>query len=155
MKILFRIVGPLILSHLLSLMVVSGAYAQFAFELPNRDPVEFPSYEEIQVEVTGKLALSTPTERGHIILEVKGGQPPYSFKWKSRQTSQNRMNLLSGTYTVEIIDAAGNKHIEHVTIQPPVESKLSPLKKHTNSTALKKIEMVKSRSNLVGKRQSW
>lgn len=140
---------------LLSLMFVSEASAQFAFELPKRDQQEFHSYDEIQVEVTGKLALFTPSERGYILLEVKGGQPPYSFRWNSRQTSQNRVNLHSGTYTVEIKDAAGTKHIEQVIIHPPAESKLSPLKKSSNSADLIKMKMVKSRINLVGKRQSW
>lgn len=155
MKKLNGILGSFFLLHVLSLMLVSEASAQFAFELPNREQEEFHSYDEIQVEVTGKLALSTATERGHILLEVKGGLPPYSFKWNSRQTSQNRVNLQSGTYTVEIIDAAGTKHIEHVIIHPPVDSRQGSMKKSSNSADLRRMKMVKSKTNLVGKRQSW
>lgn len=155
MKKLFRIFGSFILLHLMSLMVVSEVSAQFAFELPNRDQEEFHSYDEIQVEVTGKLELSSSTERGHILLDVKGGLPPYSFKWNSRQTTQNRVNLQSGTYTVEIKDAAGTKHIEQVIIHPPVDSRLVSMKKSFNSEDLRKIKMVQAKTNLLGKRQSW
>lgn len=133
MKKAFPTYCLMILPVLLSLMVVSGASAQFAFELPGRATEKFTSYDDLQVVVTGKLALSSITERGHIFLDVKGGSPPYSFKWNSRQTSQNRVNLISGTYTVEIKDAAGTKHVEHIIIQPPVGLLLNPFQKITAS----------------------
>ncbi|MDI1323944.1 MAG: gliding motility-associated C-terminal domain-containing protein [Algoriphagus sp.] len=129
MKKAFRTYGLMILPLFLSVMIVSVASAQFAFELPSRAAERVTSYDDIQVTVTGKLALCSHTEKGHIFLDVKGGLPPYTFKWNNHQTIQNRMNLLSGTYTVEITDAVGTKHVEHIIIQPPFGLLLNPLQK--------------------------
>ncbi len=129
----FRVYFIILLPVLLIVMVVPIASAQFAFELPSRAAERFNSYDDIEVVVTGKLALSSHTERGHIFLDVKGGIPPYSFKWDSRLTTQNRMNLISGTYTVEIKDAAGVKHVEQIIIQPPSVLTLIPIQKITAS----------------------
>ena len=35
----------------------------------------------IEVNVSGKLALCSHSEKGHIILDVKGGVEPYTFRW--------------------------------------------------------------------------
>ncbi|MDX5479782.1 MAG: SprB repeat-containing protein, partial [Cyclobacteriaceae bacterium] len=64
----------------------------------------------IKVTVSGKLALCHHLDRGHIILEVEGGNPPYSFTWNNLEKVQNRYNLFSGTYTVFIKDSKGKQH---------------------------------------------
>ncbi len=148
---LLRMCRLMILSLFLSTIAASGASAQFAFELPSRSEEKFTSYDEIQVVVTGKLALNSHTERGHIFLDVIGGLPPYSFKWNNRQTSQNRVNLLSGTYTVEIIDAIGTKHMEQIIIYPPFGLIFDPSKRKTISANLETYKREKSRMNLSGK----
>lgn len=74
---------------------------------------------EIEVKVSGKLALCHHMDRGHIILEVTGGVPPYDFTWNNHDKSQNRYNLFSGTYTVFIKDSQGQRHEERIVIQPP------------------------------------
>ncbi len=129
MKKAFWKYGFMIFPLLLSVMFVSVAVAQFAFELPSQETKRVGSYDDIQVVVTGKLALCSHTEKGHIFLDVKGGLPPYTFKWNNHQTIQNRVNLLAGTYTVEITDAVGTKHVEHIIIQPPFGLILNPLQK--------------------------
>jgi len=73
----------------------------------------------IEVKVSGKLALCHHMDRGHIILEVSGGTPPYDFTWNNHDKTQNRYNLFSGTYTVFIKDANGQRHEERIVIQPP------------------------------------
>ncbi len=75
--------------------------------------------DPIKVVVTGKLALCNHMDRGHIILEVSGGTPPYDFTWNNHDKSQNRQNLFSGTYTVFIKDSKGQRHEERIVIQPP------------------------------------
>jgi gliding motility-associated-like protein len=74
---------------------------------------------QLSVKVSGKLALCHHLDRGHIILEVSGGTPPYSFLWNNQERTQNRHNLFAGTYTVFITDSQGRRHEERIVIQPP------------------------------------
>ncbi|MFC0655368.1 T9SS type B sorting domain-containing protein [Mongoliitalea lutea] len=78
-----------------------------------------PSNSKIHVSISGKLALCSHQERGHILLDVKGGTPPYRFLWNNNETVQNRYNLFAGTYTVTITDNEGNFVRERIIIQPP------------------------------------
>jgi len=75
--------------------------------------------DQLSVKVSGKLALCHHMDRGHIILEVSGGVPPYSFTWNNLDKVQNRYNLYAGTYTVFIKDKNGKEHEERIIIQPP------------------------------------
>ena len=84
-------------------------------------------HQEIRVEVGGKLALCSHNEKGSIDLSVSGGQPPYSYKWNTNETTPNRTNLYAGTYTVWITDAAGTVHKESIVVQPPFPFLLNPL----------------------------
>lgn len=81
----------------------------------------------ITVGVSGKLALCSHAEKGHIILDVRGGIAPYSYRWNTLETSKDRINLNAGTYTVEITDATGTIHTERIVIQPPFPLILNPL----------------------------
>lgn len=74
---------------------------------------------KIEVNVSGKLALCSHSEKGHIILDVKGGVEPYTFRWNNNETVQNRYNLFAGTYTVYIKDSYGTEHTEKIVVQPP------------------------------------
>ncbi len=74
---------------------------------------------KIEVNVSGKLALCSHSEKGHIILDIHGGTAPYTFRWNDNSTIQNRYNLFAGTYTVFITDSKGLKHTEQVVVQPP------------------------------------
>lgn len=85
------------------------------------------SYGGIQVEVTGKLALCSHSEKGFLILNVTGGKGPYTFKWNTNETTQNRYNLNAGTYTVQITDAEGTVHVERIVVQPPFPLILEPV----------------------------
>ncbi len=85
------------------------------------------------VDVSGKLALCSHSERGSIILDIEGGVAPYSFKWNTNETTQNRTNLYAGTYTVEITDSKGTLHIERIVVQPPYPLILEDLEKRDAS----------------------
>lgn len=111
--------GKITIMLLLSIGLIIPAFAQFSFEIPKESNARILSYDGIQVEVSGKLALCSHQERGHIILDVKGGTAPYTFLWNTNETSQNRNNLYAGTYTVEITDAKGLKYVERIVVQPP------------------------------------
>ena len=78
-----------------------------------------PGPGTMSVNVSGQLALCSHSDRGHIILDVDGGTPPYSFRWNNLETVQNRYNLLSGTYSVIIKDSLGFEILERIVIQPP------------------------------------
>ncbi|MCR9016284.1 T9SS type B sorting domain-containing protein [Aquiflexum gelatinilyticum] len=78
-----------------------------------------PDPGDMSVTVSGQLALCSHADRGHILLDVSGGVPPYTFVWNNLQTVQNRYSLLSGTYTVWIKDNAGHEIKEKIVVQPP------------------------------------
>ncbi len=104
----------------------------FALPYSNEDNSFTPALEsdgKISVEVGGKLALCGTNEKGSIILSVGGGKPPYSFRWNTNETSQNRSNLKAGTYTVWVTDSEGSVHRENIVIQPPTPLILDPLVK--------------------------
>ncbi|WP_198672946.1 T9SS type B sorting domain-containing protein [Algoriphagus litoralis] len=105
------------------------AWSQFSFSLPSHENDRVQSYSTIQVNVSGKLALCSHTERGSINLDVTGGKAPYTFKWNTNETSQNRTNLYAGTYTVWITDAEGLQYVERIVIQPPFPLILDPVEK--------------------------
>lgn len=109
--------------------LVFNAQSQFAFEIPQRENARILNYDGIQVSVSGKLALCSHSEKGSIILDVTGGTPPYTFLWNTRETTQNRTNLYAGSYTVEITDSKGLKHIESIVVQPPYPLILNPVEK--------------------------
>jgi gliding motility-associated-like protein len=112
-------------------MITATASAQqgLAEATWNLDKGRVLSINRISVVVSGKLALCSHTEKGNIILDVKGGVAPYSFRWNTLQTTKDRNNLFAGTYTVEITDAAGTVHIERIVVQPPYPLILDPLQK--------------------------
>lgn len=116
------------------LLVISNAFfnsvfSQYAFNIPAKENNRLLSYGEIWVEVSGKLALCSHSEKGSIILNVGGGKPPYTFKWNTNETTQNRSNLNAGTYTVWIKDSEGKVHQEKIIIQPPFPLLLNPVEK--------------------------
>ncbi|MDX2003591.1 MAG: DUF2341 domain-containing protein [Chitinophagales bacterium] len=44
---------------------------------------------------------------GSVSLTVSGGTSPYTYNWGGGVTTQNRSNVVAGTYTVTVTDAAG------------------------------------------------
>lgn len=118
-------------SYLFSILFLGGlgwtleSYGQGS-SIPN---ARSDSYEAMWVEVGGKLALCSHTERGSITLKVHGGKPPYSFKWNNNDTSPTRVNLYAGSYTVWITDSEGQVLTQQILIQPPYPLILNPVEK--------------------------
>jgi gliding motility-associated-like protein len=129
MKGLTKISGTKIFLLILSMAINYSAWSQFAFSIPSNQNDRVQSYSTIQVNVTGKLALCSHNERGSINLHVTGGKAPYTFKWNTNETTQNRSNLYAGTYTVWITDADKVEHVERIVIQPPFPLILDPVEK--------------------------
>ncbi len=46
-------------------------------------------------------------DEGEVNISVEGGVPPYRYKWNTGATTQDLVNLKSGTYQVEVIDKNG------------------------------------------------
>lgn len=107
----------------------SQLFAQSTFKFPSFKNERIQSLDAIWVQVGGKLALCSHSERGSINLTVGGGKPPYSFKWNTNESVQNRTNLNAGTYTVWITDSEGRVHQERIVIQPPFPLVLNPVTK--------------------------
>jgi hypothetical protein len=110
-------------SVLILTFFVSGghAIAQFSFEIPNRMNANLRTFalEPISVNVSGKLALRTESEKGSILLNVTGGKSPYTYQWNTLETSKDIFNLNPGVYTVDIKDSEGKSHSERIVVQPP------------------------------------
>jgi len=119
----------MILLLMLSMGINYAALGQFAFNIPSRENDRIESYSAIQVEVDGKLALCSHSDRGTILLTVTGGVAPYTYKWNTNETSQNRTNLNAGTYTVIITDSEGTNFTQRIIIQPPFPLILNPVEK--------------------------
>lgn len=67
-----------------------------------------------------------------ITVTVAGGNAPYSFAWNDGDTSQNKINIPSGSYTVSVTDDSGCVVSATTTIAEPtllqlVETHTSPL----------------------------
>lgn len=122
--------GAKILLLTISWVINYSAQAQFAFNIPDRENDRIASYSAIFVEVGGKLSLDSHSDKGHIFLNVSGGVPPYTFKWNTKETSQNRTNLSAGTYTVLINDSEGSVFTQRVVIQPPFPLILNSVEKN-------------------------
>ncbi|GMQ30191.1 gliding motility-associated C-terminal domain-containing protein [Algoriphagus confluentis] len=105
------------------------SFSQFAFNIPDRSSQRIHSYADMGVEVSGILALCSHSEKGSINLSVYGGRAPYSFKWNTNETTQNRTNLNAGTYTVWITDSDGKTIEKSIVIQPPFPLILNPVEK--------------------------
>lgn len=127
MKKIFRISLTMILLLMMGLAEYSFVTAQrlpeaFGWEYKYSKPLQNARTETlpgISVAVTGKLGLCNTFDRGHIILNVQGGTPPYSFLWNNLETVKDRFNLFAGTYTVVVSDSKGLNHTERIVIQPP------------------------------------
>jgi gliding motility-associated-like protein len=104
-------------------------FSQTSFKFPSFKNERIQSMDEIWVQVSGKLALCSHSERGTINLTVGGGKPPYSFKWNTNESTQNRTNLNAGTYTVWVTDSEGRVRQERIVIQPPFPLVLNPVVK--------------------------
>jgi len=63
--------------------------------------------DEITLEYTSYLASCPDVADGYIEMEVSGGILPYTFLWNDGATTEDRNALISGTYTVQVIDANG------------------------------------------------
>lgn len=115
------------MAALLILAMVSFDVFSQRSQIPGSASYRDGNFNGIAVKVSGKLALCSHSEKGFIILDVSGGKAPYTFKWNTNETSQNRDNLNAGTYTVEIKDSEGLVHIERIVIQPPFPLILDPV----------------------------
>jgi len=104
-------------------------FSQTPFKFPSFKNERIQSIDQIWVQVSGKLALCSHSERGTINLTVGGGKPPYSFKWNTNESTQNRTNLNAGTYTVWVTDSEGRVRQERIVIQPPFPLVLNPVVK--------------------------
>jgi hypothetical protein len=68
----------------------------------------------------GQIILNEPTE----------GTAPYTYTWSNGATSKDILNLVAGTYTVSILDAAGCPEKHHLQLQSQLQLKfkvMSPM----------------------------
>lgn len=117
----------MILLPLVVMSIFNSLYGQSTFKDPDLVQARTWSGSGIQVAVSGKLALCSHSEKGHINLTVTGGEAPYTYKWNTLETTKDRTNLYAGTYTVKITDSKGAVHTENIVVQPPYPLILNPI----------------------------
>jgi len=77
----------------------------------------------LSLSTTQSNVLCNGGSTGSIDLTPSGGTPAYTYSWTGGATTQDRTNLVAGTYTVTVTDANGCTKTISVTItQPPVLS---------------------------------
>jgi len=59
----------------------------------------------LEVLFTTNPALCEPLASGNVTTIINGGTEPYNFLWSNGDVTQNLQNVVSGEYTLEIIDA--------------------------------------------------
>jgi len=58
---------------------------------------------------------------GEIIVNISGGQAPYSIAWSNGATGENNTNIPAGTYTINITDANGCNVSRNYILANPVQ----------------------------------
>ncbi len=56
---------------------------------------------------------------GSILISMSGGIPPFTFLWNNGNTSQNRLSISAGTYTLTVTDAAACIKVNTFTVTQP------------------------------------
>ena len=74
---------------------------------------------EFEAEATN--ATCANDEDGRINVTINQGVEPYSFLWNDGVTTEDRINIGAGTYTLEITDGAGCQFVLSRTILAPSE----------------------------------
>lgn len=93
------------------------------------DPI-MVTYADCYPELTNSMQISGVTVNptidagnnyvyGYIDVTVIGGNPPYTYSWDDGPTTEDRFNLLPGTYTVTVTDATGFSLSETFTLTGP------------------------------------
>ena len=57
---------------------------------------------------------------GEIMLNVSGGNPPYTYLWSNTQTTQTATALAPAAYVVEVIDSTGCKYVYSFVVTEPL-----------------------------------
>lgn len=104
----------------------SGCTSQLTVELTD------PAGMIVNATINDATCYGTPT--GSIDLDVAGGPIPYQYLWNDIDISEDRSDLLAGTYTVTITDANGCSTEYTATISQPAEISITTNVTHTSCT---------------------
>ena len=69
--------------------------------------------------LVGSNALCFNEASGSIVSAANGGTPPYAYSWSNGTSNENAQNLLAGTYTLTMTDAASCIVIQSLVITEP------------------------------------
>lgn len=69
---------------------------------------------------------------GSVDLTVNGGTPPYQYAWNNGATTQDIINIPSGTYTVAVTDNQGCTTSTTITITQPAAALAASIASQTN-----------------------
>ena len=110
-------------------VLFSGSYIVTVTDANNCTATEQVTITEPGSNVTVSLSNTDVTcnsgTDGSIIATVTGGISPYSYLWNDGVTTQNRIALLSGTYSLTVTDSNGCTVISSDTVLQPTAISLS------------------------------
>ena len=77
----------------------------------------------IEHTVTDITCASPGMDNGSVSLDVRGGEPPYTYLWSNGSVTRDLSGLVEGRYTVTVIDDYGCQAVDTVDIAlpPPLE----------------------------------
>ena len=79
--------------------------------------VFYNQYTYAQITVSPQVQHTTLDNGGSIVLNISGGQQPYSVQWEDNAITSTRTNLNAGKYTVTITDAQSNIKTEELEVK--------------------------------------
>lgn len=72
-------------------------------------------------DISVKNPVCFGANNGEIIVNISGGQAPYSIAWSNGATGENNTNIPAGTYTINITDANGCNVSRNYTLTDPAQ----------------------------------
>lgn len=87
--------------------LVAGVYPVTITKGPCSASFNFTINGPLQTIVIADIIGVTSNHLGSITTSISGGTPPYTFLWSTGATTQNIINLSSGTYTITVSDSNG------------------------------------------------
>ena len=89
------------------------------------DSVNISEPNQINISYSSVNVTTCQGNNGSIDISITGGTPPYNFLWSNSDTTEDISNLLSGIYSLNVIDNNGCTDSVSIIIDEPPSINLS------------------------------